>query len=52
MKQVEYPVGYWTSWMWRAIQLAALADGATSPNPLVGAVVLDVKGKLVGEGSR
>ncbi|NCG15450.1 MAG: bifunctional diaminohydroxyphosphoribosylaminopyrimidine deaminase/5-amino-6-(5-phosphoribosylamino)uracil reductase, partial [Synechococcales cyanobacterium H12SWP_bin.12] len=34
----------WTFWMRRALQLAALADGQTSPNPLVGAVVLDVQG--------
>ena len=40
----------WTFWMRRALQLAALADGQTSPNPLVGAVVLDVQGDLVGEG--
>jgi diaminohydroxyphosphoribosylaminopyrimidine deaminase/5-amino-6-(5-phosphoribosylamino)uracil reductase len=36
--------------MARALQLAALAEGRTSPNPLVGAVVLDVDGQLVGEG--
>ena len=40
----------WLPWMRRALQLAALADGRTSPNPLVGAVVLDKAGKLVGEG--
>ncbi|MGB1622867.1 MAG: bifunctional diaminohydroxyphosphoribosylaminopyrimidine deaminase/5-amino-6-(5-phosphoribosylamino)uracil reductase RibD [Synechococcus sp.] len=40
----------WTRWMRRALALAALADGATSPNPLVGAVVLDANGQLVGEG--
>ena len=40
----------WERWMWRALQLAALADGHTSPNPLVGAVVLDRQGVLVGEG--
>ena len=40
----------WVPWMRRAIQLALLAEGQTSPNPLVGAVVLDSKGKLVGEG--
>ena len=37
-------------WMARALALAALADGQTSPNPLVGAVVLDAGGGLVGEG--
>ena len=40
----------WEPWMRRALQLAALADGQTSPNPLVGAVVLDARGVLVGEG--
>ena len=36
--------------MGRALQLAGLAEGLTSPNPLVGAVVLDATGDLVGEG--
>lgn len=36
--------------MRRALQLAALGAGHTSPNPLVGAVVLDAAGQLVGEG--
>jgi diaminohydroxyphosphoribosylaminopyrimidine deaminase/5-amino-6-(5-phosphoribosylamino)uracil reductase len=36
--------------MRRALQLAALGEGRTSPNPLVGAVVLDADGTLVGEG--
>ncbi len=36
--------------MRRALRLAALAEGSTSPNPLVGAVVLDENGILVGEG--
>ena len=40
----------WVPWMRRAIQLALLAEGMTSPNPLVGAVVLNSGGKLVGEG--
>lgn len=40
----------WHNWMERALQLAALAEGRTSPNPLVGAVVLDASGQLVGEG--
>ena len=30
----------WELWMRRALALAALAEGHTSPNPLVGAVVL------------
>jgi diaminohydroxyphosphoribosylaminopyrimidine deaminase/5-amino-6-(5-phosphoribosylamino)uracil reductase len=36
--------------MRRALQLAALGLGRTSPNPVVGAVVLDAAGRLVGEG--
>jgi len=36
--------------MRRALALAALGAGRTSPNPLVGAVVLDHAGTLVGEG--
>ena len=40
----------WDKWMRRALDLAALAEGQTSPNPLVGAVVLDRNGRLVGEG--
>jgi diaminohydroxyphosphoribosylaminopyrimidine deaminase/5-amino-6-(5-phosphoribosylamino)uracil reductase len=40
----------WGPWMERALQLAQLGEGRTSPNPLVGAVVLDGNGVLVGEG--
>ncbi len=40
----------WRPWMQRALQLAALGRGATSPNPMVGAVVLDATGQWVGEG--
>ena len=40
----------WNPWMRRALQLASLGDGCTSPNPLVGAVVLNEQGELVGEG--
>ena len=40
----------WLPWMRRALSLAALGAGRTSPNPLVGAVVLDAAGQLVGEG--
>ncbi len=42
-KSLEY-------WMHRALQLASLGEGRTSPNPLVGAVVLNKRGNLVGEG--
>src|SRR6266481_2892584 len=37
-------------WMTRAIELARSADYRTSPNPMVGAVVLDGNGKVAGEG--
>jgi diaminohydroxyphosphoribosylaminopyrimidine deaminase/5-amino-6-(5-phosphoribosylamino)uracil reductase len=37
-------------WAARAIELARLADHRTSPNPMVGAVVLDRAGRLAGEG--
>ncbi len=40
----------WVPWMRRSIQLALLAEGRTSPNPLVGSIVLDESGGLVGEG--
>jgi len=36
--------------MQRAIALAARGLGTTSPNPVVGAVVLDAAGEVVGEG--
>ena len=36
--------------MHRALALASLAQGRTSPNPLVGALVLDSSGRLIGEG--
>jgi diaminohydroxyphosphoribosylaminopyrimidine deaminase/5-amino-6-(5-phosphoribosylamino)uracil reductase len=36
--------------MERALALAALGAGRTSPNPMVGALVLDSAGRLVGEG--
>ena len=39
----------WRPWMQRALQLAALGSGRTSPNPMVGCVVLDAAGQLVGE---
>lgn len=37
-------------WMTRALELAGRADYRTSPNPMVGAVVLDAEGRLAGEG--
>ena len=37
-------------WMKRTIRLASLGRGLTSPNPLVGAVILDRKGRLISEG--
>jgi len=37
-------------WTARAIELAMRADYGTSPNPMVGAVVLDSAGHLAGEG--
>jgi diaminohydroxyphosphoribosylaminopyrimidine deaminase/5-amino-6-(5-phosphoribosylamino)uracil reductase len=37
-------------WMTRAIELARSADYRTSPNPMVGAVVLGRDGKVAGEG--
>src|SRR5712692_9415059 len=37
-------------WSARALELALQADFRTSPNPMVGAVVLDREGHLAGEG--
>ena len=37
-------------WMKRAIFLASLGKGKTSPNPLVGALILDKNGNLISEG--
>ena len=39
-----------TKWMKRAIFLASLGKNTTSPNPRVGAVVLDKNGNLISEG--
>ena len=50
MRSVADPDERWIPWMRRALALAGLAEGCTSPNPLVGAVVLDANGTLVGEG--
>ena len=37
-------------WMKRAIQLALLGSGFTSPNPIVGAVIINKHGDLIAEG--
>jgi len=37
-------------WMKRAIKLALLGNGLTSPNPLVGALILNKNGELISEG--
>jgi len=39
-----------TKWMKRAIFLASLGSNTTSPNPRVGAVILDKNGSLISEG--
>ena len=39
-----------TKWMKRAIFLASLGNNTTSPNPKVGAVILDKNGNLISEG--
>lgn len=36
--------------MRRALELAQMAEGDTSPNPMVGAVIVDGNGNIVGEG--
>ena len=52
---MEIPAGVafelmWEPLMHRALALASLAKGYTSPNPLVGALVVDSSGRLIGEG--
>ncbi len=37
-------------WMIRTIHLASLGRGLTSPNPMVGAIIVNKKGKLISEG--
>ncbi len=48
--QIENPINFWLPWMRRAIQLASISDGFTSPNPIVGSIVLDSNNELIGEG--
>ncbi|MBO5993359.1 MAG: bifunctional diaminohydroxyphosphoribosylaminopyrimidine deaminase/5-amino-6-(5-phosphoribosylamino)uracil reductase RibD [Acidaminococcaceae bacterium] len=38
------------SYMRRALELAKRAEGCTSPNPMVGCVIADEEGNIVGEG--
>ncbi|MDO5473478.1 MAG: bifunctional diaminohydroxyphosphoribosylaminopyrimidine deaminase/5-amino-6-(5-phosphoribosylamino)uracil reductase, partial [Phascolarctobacterium sp.] len=37
-------------YMRRALELAQMAEGNTSPNPMVGCVIVDDEGEIVGEG--
>lgn len=37
-------------YMRRALELALMAEGDTSPNPMVGCVIVDEDGEIVGEG--
>ncbi|MDD4723066.1 MAG: bifunctional diaminohydroxyphosphoribosylaminopyrimidine deaminase/5-amino-6-(5-phosphoribosylamino)uracil reductase RibD, partial [Acidaminococcaceae bacterium] len=39
-----------TKYMEMALELAQKAQGETSPNPLVGCVIVDAKGNIVGKG--
>lgn len=38
------------AYMQRALELAVQAEGETSPNPMVGCVIVDAEGNIVGEG--
>ncbi|MDA0671228.1 MAG: bifunctional diaminohydroxyphosphoribosylaminopyrimidine deaminase/5-amino-6-(5-phosphoribosylamino)uracil reductase RibD [Bacteroidetes bacterium] len=40
-----------TQWMTRALRLAEQGRGFVSPNPLVGCVILDQEGEVIGEGA-
>mmetsp|Transcript_33960 Transcript_33960/g.44810 ORF Transcript_33960/g.44810 Transcript_33960/m.44810 type:complete len:430 (-) Transcript_33960:176-1465(-) len=46
----DFDVATESKFMERALELAAKGSGKTRPNPAVGCVVLDSKGKMVGEG--
>ena len=37
------------AYMQRALELALQAEGNTSPNPMVGCVIVDAEGNIVGE---
>ena len=50
MNNFDAETKVWICWMRRALHLAELGEGKTCPNPLVGAVILDSEGNLVGEG--
>ena len=39
-----------TKYMKRALQLARLGEGLVSPNPMVGAVIVDANDRIIGEG--
>ncbi len=47
---MSFEVRIHEKWMKRVIDLAYLGKGSTSPNPMVGAVILDKKGRLISEG--
>ena len=40
-----------TQWMTRALRLAEQGRGFVSPNPLVGCVIIDKEGEVIGEGA-
>lgn len=40
----------WSSWMHHCLDLARQGEGRVSPNPMVGAVILDASGALSSEG--
>lgn len=44
-------MGEWSAWMVKALELAETGRYGVSPNPMVGAVVLDAQGRVVGEGA-